>query len=496
MNSYTQERNIEKVEASKQALAKLPVEFKKYSFLSKCRYCSCESTLLFKRWVETGDVFDDKKPYPWELSVFTMLAMLDGEYQNNVLYPKDASRLLAILRDNQYYDCNVENVDRLFSHNIATVQSRYQMNILLLRERYTYFFRFVNSALNFPKIIKKKLGVSSDVIIEMLLLVICAATVGESFEKVLKDFTLYANTLPTNDFLNLLEQLSFTRSEYSKLQIVKIKTENNSGRGCVSVANLLEERPFIIEGDITYLTNVYLGVFALTDCMLHRLTKEDNSLRSLIGKELIETYVVNIIEKSRIYSDVKREVPYSSGGKESLSPDVCIEHNGKVLFLELKLCQPRLALRNLAKEEHEKLLARYVEYLDKFIKHISERDKYLSVQYDKENTYGLLVVYEDSFIFRYQIFDKLRGVLDKEEIDFGWVRSHIHIVGLYEIEKFAYGRKDIFPFLEGWVKDKKKWDDYCIPCVEGFDFKYPDYEELLKNPNKAFAHLFVGTQKS
>ena len=495
MNSYTQEGNIEKVEASKQALVELPVKFKRYSFLSKCRYCSWESTLLFKRWMESETVFDDKNPYPWELSVFTMLAMLDGEYQNNELYPKDAARLLAILRDNQYYDSNVENVERLFSHNIATVQSRYQMNIFLLRERYAYFFRFVNSSLNLPMIIKKKLGVSSDVIIEMLLLVICAATVGESFEKVLKEFALYANALPTNDFLNLLEHLSFTRSEYSKLQREKIKTENNSGRGCVSVANLLKERPFIIEGDITYLPNVYLGVFALTDRMLHRLTKEDNSLRSLVGKELIETYVANIIERACIYSGVKREVSYSSGGKESLSPDVCIEHNGKVLFLELKLCQSRLALRNLAKEEHEKLLARYVEYLDKFIKHIFERDKYLSAQYDKENTYGLLVLYEDSFIFRYQIFDKLRGVLDKE-IDFEWVRSHIHIVGLYEIEKFAYGRKDIFPFLEGWAKDKKKWDDYCIPCVEGFDFKCPDYEELLKDPSKALAHLFVRTQKS
>lgn len=491
MRSQIKQTNVNRAESSIQALIKLPVKFKRYSFISKSCYCSYMSMSLFKNWMETGNIFDSKEPYPWELSVFTMLAMLDGEYQNNEMTQKEASRLLLILRKNQYGVCTVENVDKLFAYDVAMVQIKYQMNVFLLRERYVYFFSFVSSVLNMKEQIKKKVGVSSDVIIETLLLIICAANDGKLFEDILAKLVCCVGLKPTKDFLDLLKRFSLPRAEYARLQREKINIANNLGRGCVASYNLLERYPFIVEDNITYLPNMYLGMFALTDKLLNQITEGDNNLRSLIGKEVVESYVFNIIKKAGVYASVRHETMYGSGGKESRSPDVCVEHRGKVLFLELKLCQPSMALHNLEEKDSEKLIDRYVAYLLKFIKHISERDKYLMTKYDNDNVYGLLVLYEDSFIFRCYIFDKLKKSLKGEDIDPEWLRSNVHIVGLYEIERFAYSKKDMFQFLDEWKRDKKKKDDYFIPCEEEFNFRYPNFEELLKNPNKAFAHLFT-----
>lgn len=473
------------------ALVKLPVKFKRYSFLSKCRYCSFESAKLFKRYMETRVVFDGTDPYPWELSVLTMLAMLDGEYQNNEFTKKDALRLVSILRENQYYGCNVENVDLFFAHDIAAVQIKYQVDPFLLWERYVYFFTFVNPRLNMPNEMRRRIGISSAVVVETLLFVICAATCGRSFERVFEEFVHDAGTQPTKEFIDLLELLSLPRGEYSRKQREEIEIANNTGRGCVTARNLLEKYPFVVEGDITYLPNVYLGISALSVRMLSRITAGDNDFRSLVGKEVIESYVVEIIQKTNMYDSVRSEMSYKSEGKESLSPDVCIEHNGRVLFLETKLCQLNHNLRNLNRADHIAFIKRHVEYLSRFIKHIKERDKYLLKHYSEEDTYGLLVLYEDSFMFRFEIFEELKKYIKSEASEFEWVLSHIHIVGLYEIERFAYGRMDMFASLEEWKKDEKKRDDYFIPSGKGFRFEYSNFKKLLGKPAGAFAHLFV-----
>ena len=471
------------------SIEKIPVRFKRFSFPSKCAYCSCKTRTLFSDWIN-GKSWEHA-PLPWDMSKFTMLAMLDGEYQYEIMDEKAAYRMLSQMNGIWQEISNQDNMDKILPHLIFEEQIKYQRNVFLLYERYFYFFQFDRARLSMPLEIKNKLGVTSEVVLELLFRCVLLATDDHEFFDFIKKIADNREKKFSGEGCRLIEALSLSREEFSRRQRESLKTVGNVDVNWLAATNLLEMYPCITELGKTYLPNLYFLFFALTDRMLNRLTKGDNNLRSLIGKEVLEQYVYDILQRSGCYSVITKEKQYKVNGKESLSPDICIEKDGEVLFLELKLNHPSQELKKLNSCDHASLIERYVDYIVKFIQHIREREKYLLTTYAARDVYALLVLFEDSMIFRSQILEQVKSHLDFKDVDSSWIYSNMHIVGLYEIEKLAYGSIDIFPLLRKWSHMENNWNDYSIPHEGRFAWKFQTKESICANPQNAFRHLFA-----
>ena len=465
----------------KDTISHFPVRFKRFTFESKCMFCASYSSRLLCEKL-SGAQGDFSLPHPWELACFTMLAMLDGEYGSKKLSKGDAYQLLQFIRENFVEPGG--DILRVFAHDIAMIQIPFQRNLWLNLERYQYLFCFKNERLDMQTEFASRIGVSPESVFEFLLLIVSAVRQNQSILGMIRYLCVDLGGRLSKECCRLFETLSYERSEYSRLQRDRIKNASRLApdRGFFVSPNLLEERPLIRIAGRYYLPNLHLAVTALTSRMLNRLTNHNQALRRAIGKEAFESYVRDILKKGSVYDFVSGEIRYKLGHTESLSPDVIVSKGGQILFIDCKMSEPSLNLRIYEAGNDEGLILRYAEYIQKLLKQIDNRDAYIQRDFKDDSVFGLVVVMEDSYAMRGKIFAKLETMLPSVgQVRWRWIRSHVHIVGVCEIERFAANRWD------------SRWDDYSIPCDKEWKPVFDARDHLLQKRNP-FGHLLISPQ--
>ena len=79
--------------------------------------------------------------------------------------------------------------------------------------------------------------------------------------------------------------------------------------------------------------------------MLNRVTFKDDQIRRAIGKEVIESYVYEIVSQLSTVTWITQEFEYQKGGNSVLSSDVISAEGDKVIFYDTKSITPSLKLR-------------------------------------------------------------------------------------------------------------------------------------------------------
>ena len=235
---------------------------------------------------------------------------------------------------------------------------------------------------------------------------------------------------------------------------------------------LFTSYPFIFYDNCCYLSLPHNLITACTDSLLIRLTSEEkpnDELRKAFGTPF-EKYVFKILNDSEIYKYIIPETIYTNKGKKIKSSDVIFSDNTNIVFVDAKLSQTSVMVKNVDIEYIRKTTKQYAEGIIQLHKRMNEYPHIFNpfeFTCNKDNIFGLLVVLEDSNLLRHNIYQEVFNTLniDKESETAIYIKSHISICGINELEKLTFTGKSILPHL----KQRKESDShfgYPIICSD------------------------------
>lgn len=227
--------------------------------------------------------------------------------------------------------------------------------------------------------------------------------------------------------------------------------------------------PFIKHNSKYHLPLPHLLIEAITDSLLTRLTVGNDSLRQLLGKEVIENYLYDILQESNAYDEVVRECKYYIKKTPIFSPDVMVYKNDRCILFDTKASVPPIKLREFDESTFSKLIDRYARTIKNVYNRICEFGIYYKPfnrigGFDKKNIFGVVVLLEDNFILRQNIYDRAAELLELEvpSSEFEYIQSNIKIVSLKDIEYKTFMSKDYSENLIYNRDHKHNWYDFAM----------------------------------
>lgn len=411
------------------------------------------------------------KPLPWELETFALFSVITfGEYSNRKFKGKnEIKQFIKIINTIKNYrppklEAALDN-DRFLDYLIiVTALNQFQLQESMLNKiyRYSYIFNFQNENLNMKQQFFDKFGCSYDEFKKLGFIIYCYFS--REFDK-FRTSSIYDYIL--RKYNHVIQHLIIDRSGYITLQekITKDITHYMYG------FKYFYQFPFISYGQDIFLPLPHLIMEAVTSSLLYRLTEGNKGLRESFGKEVLESYILQICRLSEYFDEViaEREYVYKRNKKRTL--DVMIRKGKQCLMLDSKSMSPRVSLRNLTENDVEYTINRIVDSVIQVYQHITKRfqneyNPFNNVEADllKENIFGAVVLFEDSYIRRelimIKVADKLK--LDYSSEEFKYLCSNVKLIRLYELEKMIFQKEDILQLLTNNRQNEEKWFDFSF----------------------------------
>ena len=192
----------------------------------------------------------------------------------------------------------------------------------------------------------------------------------------------------------------------------------------------------------------------ITSSLFYRLTEGNDTLRSALGKNVIEQYVYEIVSQSNCYADVLREVTYNGPkGTQAQSPDLIARHENSILLLECKSTVPSIGMRTLSDKAYRKTqtrLAEHIVQLYKGIQHFGQYNPFENLQISKDNIWGCVILLEDPYIRRENIYSQVLNLLNipSSSDEAAWIMQHIKIIDLYQLETLCFSSNSIIDAIK------------------------------------------------
>ena len=257
--------------------------------------------------------------------------------------------------------------------------------------------------------------------------------------------------------------------------------------------------PFISGKDFTYIPSPYLVVNAVTESMLNRVTFRDNKLRRAIGKEVIESYLYNIVRQLDTVTWISPELLYKKGKDKLLTSDVIAAEGDNVIFYDTKAITPSLKLRKFDVAEIEADIEIYAEdviqiynQINNYLQGCFQLDK----QYLKDKIFGIVVVLEDAVVSRKKVYEKVYEILEKTETldteEKNYICSHIKVLPLRAIECMILQNTSLLPELIEQLSKPERWYDYTYTNATIENGKIPLYSKYEKDLKSRIKNRIMG----
>lgn len=451
-----------------------------YSWDAKMRVCGRYAGKVLcdgRRW-QAADL--KNRPTPWELNQFAAYAALyrDGTQSEipdlvflsmiNVIRNRPPSRKMSSLDD----------IKKYLSFETAMVQFPYQQDAILIFFRYRYLLSFVDAShgIDMPALFKKTFGVDYSDVAAFSVLVHLAATVGQYWPLFISDFCKKYKCRPSSRFFEIVEMFSIDREEYARKQDALFSLSTD---GSANAENLMEIYPFLRMGNTRSLPLPYLLNQAMTRHLFDRLMKSNKGLRAKVGRWVMEPYLQWLFRRSGCYDAVDGSFQYRCSGQIVDSPDVIVRQGELTVFVEVKLSEAPLVLRQANEVCIEKTLQLAAQFIYQLYARMNELCKGYAkprMEVESEKTFGIVVVHEDSYAVREDIYARCfarHPELSVEDREF--IRRRISFVGLYSVEQFCYSHRSIVPALEKRMEDAPGSESIMLDVdfLEGSKADYP-----------------------
>lgn len=453
---------------------KIVTVLKRYSFESKMQVSEHLSRYLLDGAVIDSDKISMGEVSPWEAELFAMLSIHAVEWQKNQFADKRGARLLnnIINAIRAYippkllkYKETGEIADK-FLMVALQLQSPSQIPIFFKLYRYSYYYAFSNEQINMPGIFKEKTGCNHKKLVNIALCIwlLYNCTSIESRAKL--DFKFIYDTL-YDDYKNELESLTITREEY----INELNNSTSSIADYVFCVRPSYTYPFVNCDGSIYCPLPHLLIDSVTSSMMYKMTKDDDRLRQIIGKEVFESYLYQMVNSSPEFDEVLPEHIYNRNNR---TPDVMAAKDNFIVFFDSKSLVPKRSLRLLDEEAESEYRDRLAKYCAQLYKHLHDK---FAIDYNffenrkditLENRFGLVVVVEQPFISLLDIYQQAADCLcintDSEE--YNWLCLHIGIVDLYSIERYCYTGSSLINCLKRRYQKQALYDTWLEGSIE------------------------------
>lgn len=402
---------------------------------------------------------------PWEIEAFAELSILStGNHPTKSFHTpgnKDFYKIITTIRNFLPPHLEKEKNTPKFANDFFMVsgmlQFKSQKHALNRLYRYDFFWSYKNDVIDMPKVFSENYSsLTYKYFIELALSIYFFASLNGNSSNVFR-------YICSNHF-DAVKLLCISRDEYIARQ-----TEKNAGdiNNAIYGFNYLYPYPFIEYNNAIFLPVPYLVVDAICESLITRATNGNDRLRENIGKYVAQSYIEHILKDGNVYEEVIPEVPYRVGRQTIDSPDIMIKDHNRFCFIDSKLSTPKLSLRIFNEEDIETNIKQYAKNVRQIYKRIID---FLDAKYypfsgpsdlNKSNVFGIVVVFENAYIFKERILSKAFQDLkiDNESEEAIFIRSNIYITDLSDIESIAFSSYNIFTVLESKRDDSKRWND-------------------------------------
>lgn len=476
------------------------LEHSSLEFLKVLEKYTLESKMLacqkFSSRIMTSSKVDMLKAYeenimPWELEAFAAYSIVyDKDEATEDLDGETFSKVITLIR-NYWHDgltAAEENGEypEVFMMISALQQVPVQGIYLQKLFRYHYFFTFQNSSIDMRKVFFDKMGVNYEQLEDFAFLLFLACS--KEVQDIIIPPQIQRMMIQAFSCKRVVELLSIEKEDYKKeLHLLYNDNVIDQYYGL----KIQYQYPIISGKNFCYIPSPYLVINAVTESMLNRVTFRDNGLRRAIGKEVIESYLYDIVSQLNTITWISRELQYKKGKNRLLTSDVIAAEDDKVIFYDSKAFTPSLKLRKFDSDEIEKDIKIYAgdviqiyNQIENYLQGLFELDK----DYSKNNIFGIVVVLEDAVVSRKKVYDKAFSILQEtenlSEEDKNYISSHIKVLPLRSVECMILQNTSLLPELLAQLDKPKRWYDYIYsePTTEnGLIPVYSQYEHDIKN---------------
>lgn len=461
--------------------AELSKVLKRFSFEEKMNICSPYSRQIMglSGFIPTIEMKEEIPP--WTLETYIIFAIKSIEYDSKRF--KNDNEFYKIISTIEQFNPsktmnllnNIDTADLPWSQ-IMLQQFEYYEDYYIKLFRYYYYFNFVNSEINMKEKFFEKFNCEYYDFVKM----------GISF-RVLQS-NLVKNTSEQINYLYdkypvVMKNLTISRDSYID-EITKITENEEDYKYCLKPSSIF---PFITFKNNKYCPLPHLIIRSVTSSLLYRLTEGNIRLHETIGKVVNESYLFKIINENKHYNEIYSEFEYLHRNNIQKSPDLMIRIDQDYIFFEIKSTRPPKNFKILDEEIIRTVISRQVSGLRQLYKAINgEFQTYFNPfsnkkRVDKENLWGIVVLWQDSFIFRRRIYEEAAKELGIEmnSEDYKWLERHIVITDLFSLEFEIFTGGDI---ITG-IKNRSVRDYNNIKIWERGD-KEPRYKEFISFEDK------------
>ncbi|MEG2013870.1 MAG: hypothetical protein RR063_11815, partial [Anaerovoracaceae bacterium] len=473
-------------------------------FLKDLASFSLESKMLIcqryaSRIMGSSEV-DMKKAYeqdimPWELEAFAAFSVIYDE--EGIVTPIDAesfSTIITNIRNYWHPELTLAEENGTYADVFMMISALQQFPVqgIFLQKlfRYDYFFNFTNSTLDMnTEFIKTfKTSYINFEIFAFIIFISCSlesqASIGVSECQCSLSKALGITTV--------FKQLYIEKDKYKK-QLMEFYRGNVVDYYYGLKLQYLY--PLISGTDFIYIPSPYLVVNAVTESLLNKLTLGNKQLRNSFGKEVIENYLFDIYKDIPDVTWISHEFSY--GNPEVLTPDVLVSEGDYCTFFDTKALSPSLKVRQFNQKEIIKELNIYAENALQVYRQIlnyTDGCFELDKKHDKEKMFGVVVVLEDAVLPRKRVYERAFDLWSEKnevlsEAERTYIRSHIKVVPLKQIESMVLQNMSFLPCLITQERNPEQWDalNFCNPNIEhGLIPIYAQYVDRIKESVSTF----------
>lgn len=441
---------------------KLSSVLKRHNLKTKLQLAEKYSRMIMNPEVHSDPSKLSRHILPWDLECFVLLSVKATEWKSDQLDENHFIQIMNCIRDAYHPKLQKKEGSPQFTRWLMMALSATQFDYLESYwhklYRYTYYFSFINEKINMPDTFQKTFGIDYQSVMTFslslwLVYIAKVADVSSCKKELLEKFPKEAAllTISREDFIEELDRIASDPMDYIY---------------CLRPSYSF---PFVRDNEEIYLPLPHLLLRASTASLMFRLTNENDKLREMIGLEVLESYLVNILSSYPEFERVEREIVYSNGKLQNQrSADVMTYIADQIICFDSKSFVPKISLRVFSEAAYSAELIR----LGKAVKQMYEQihDKYgieynpFNVEVDsrRSNIWGIIVVSENPFINLKDIYAEaarqLKGNLSEEE--FEWLQGHVGIVSLSALEHQVFSSDDILSVIRQNIQSKRYNDQW------------------------------------
>lgn len=466
-------------------------ELRNYTFESKMIVCQLEASKIMN-----GSEVDLKMAAklhvtPWELEAFTLFSIVyDDEKATNKLDNATFGEIITKIRNFWHPELDIAEKNGTISEILGMImllqQSPVQGLNLQRLFRYNYIFNFQNEKVDFKAKFVEKYSVTYDQYEEFAFALFLLCSRAENIPRWCYEKPDYL--MKVYQRKDVVEHLSIEKEVYKKELTSFYKGKILDFYYGLKLQYIW---PIVEFGGYYYTPSPYLVINSVTESMLNQLTEGDEKLRGDLGKEVLESYLHDIVNELPSKTWISKEKEYFVDGNRCLTSDVLLSEGEYMTFYDTKSLVPSTKLRQFNRKEIDHNIEMYADAIVEIynqIRHCQQGLFGLDKLYDKNKVFGVAVVLEDSFVSRQRMYEKAFEVIKEngimlDEIEEAYIKSHIKLVALRQIEAMVLQNTSFLKCLLDQVNENDKWEDlnYVIPTLEnGLLKSYEKYADDLK----------------